>query len=416
MFYRLLKPTMRLAIWLYFGKVRREGLEHVDNGRPSLIIANHTASFMDAMITAVYVKRRIWFFTRGDVFRYRWIAWMMRGLGMLPVYRMRDGKDRLQENEASNSEALRILERGGAVLIFAEGVSDVEKILKPLKKGPFRLAIRAADRPGAAPLIVPLGINYVLPAAPFGDAWLVAGEPYEVPAGDDETATRRATELMRQSAAALQNLCWHVEYPALRAPAQFMLEHLEDIHPGADFAASLRLTDTFNNLNYRSADALLKDWEEFRIWQRQLPMPRNLLLRPANALEYLIAIGGIPVALTAWVLHAIPMSLAKAVTLRRIKEPDFIAPVYLCLAVLLNLFWYAAVIAICFAEDRPDRLWIPLLLMPLSGIFTLKLWYRAFQHMLAPVSRLFYRKRNPSFRLVYRLYEVLMQVGWMMMK
>lgn len=415
MLYLILKPLMRLAIWLYFGKIRREGLEHIDNGRPSLIIANHTASFMDAMITAVSVKRRIWFFTRGDVFRARWTRFLLRGMGMLPIYRMRDGKDRLQENEESNSEALRILEKGGAVLIFAEGASAVDKVMKPMKKGPFRLAVRAADA-NLDPLIVPLGINYVLPASARGDAYLVAAAPYGIPQGDADTATRRTTELMRRSAAALDGLCWHIEYPVLRPAAQFLLEHLEDVEPNAPFRTSHRLTSTFNHLNYRSADALLRDWEEFRIWQRHYPLPKALFLRRGTWRDYLVTIAGLPLALAALLLHLIPMAFASYFTRQRVKEADFVSPVFLCLSVFLNLLWYAAVIAICFAENRPDRLWIPLLLMPVGGIFLIKLWIPAYRFATAPLIRKIYRQRNPSHALVFRFYELLLQIGWMMAK
>lgn len=416
MLYILLKPLMRLAVWLYFGNVHREGLAHIDNGRPSLIVANHTASFMDAVITAVYVRRRIWFFTRGDVFRGRLVAWLLRGLGMLPVYRMRDGKDRLQENEASNDAALRILKKGGAVLIFAEGESRVDKMLKPLKKGPFRLAIRAAALVDPVPVIVPLGINYVRPSNAFGDAWLVASEPYEIPAGDDETATRRATELMRKSAQQLEKLSWHVEYPGFRPIADFMLDHFDDIHPNARFRETLRLTQTFNNLNYRSAEALMKDWEEFRIWQRYKPLPPNLFLRPGKLREYVLAILGFPLAVFGMLMFMMPASLALTITRAKVNEPDFKAPVFLCLSVVFHLVWIGIFVGIYAWEGFPPHMLFWVIGMPLCEIFFLKLWLPAYRHVNAPLARRMYRNENQSHRLVFRLYEVLMQIGWMMLQ
>jgi 1-acyl-sn-glycerol-3-phosphate acyltransferase len=411
MLYLMLKPLMRLAIWLYFGKVRREGLQHIDNGRPSLILANHTASFMDAMITAVHVKRRIWFFTRGDVFRYRWIATMLRSLGMLPVYRMRDGKERLQENESSNEEALRILARGGAVLIFAEGESSVEKIFKPLKKGPFRLAVRASETPAEKPFLVPLGINYVHPAAPFGDAWLVAGEPYQIDAGQDVPATRIATEAMRYTAAMLERRCWHVAHPAFRPLAQFLLEEIRLLEPQPQFRQTWLLTQALNGLDYQTAAALYTDWQEFNIWQRHKVRPKNLFAPDPKLLDYIITILGLPLALTGLVLHVPPVNTAWQFTRKRVKEPDFTAPVFLCLAVIFMLIWYGAVGSWLFLNSHP--LWMKIcgILLPAGGIFYLKAWLPAMRRATGPLTRRWYRKTNSSADLVFSLANVLLNFG-----
>jgi len=411
MLYLLFKSLMRLAIWLYFGKVRREGLQHIDNGRPSLILANHTASFMDAMITAVYIKRRIWFFTRGDVFRRRWLSAVLRSLGMLPVYRMRDGKERLQENESSNEEALRILAKGGAVLIFAEGESSIEKIFKPLKKGPFRLAVRASETLPEPPFLVPLGINYVHPAAPFGDAWLVAGEPFQINAGPDVPATRVATEAMRYTAAMLESRCWHIEHPVFRPLAQFFLEEIHLLEPEPDFRQSWLLTQALNRLDYQTASALYTDWQEFNIWQRQKPRPKNLFAAAPKWTDDVITVIGLPLALIGLVLHIPPVNTARHFTGKHVKEPDFVTPVFLCLAVIFILIWYAAVGSWLLLNDHP--LWMKIcgILIPAGGIFYLKAWLPAMRRATGPLTRRWYKRTNPSAGLVFKLANALLNFG-----
>src|ERR1044071_7030471 len=105
MIYAILKPIVTLALRLYFRHVNRNGFEHIDNDRPTLILANHTASFMDAILVACFVRRRIHFFARGDVFGNKWADRILRSMGLLPVYRLSEGRDKLHLNDSSNDEA-----------------------------------------------------------------------------------------------------------------------------------------------------------------------------------------------------------------------------------------------------------------------------------------------------------------------
>src|SRR6476620_7429275 len=106
MLYTILKPIMKMALRLYFSRIELNGLEGIDNGKPTIILANHTASFLDAIILACFVKRRIHFFTRGDVFKQKSADTILRSLGLLPVYRLSEGRDKLHLNDSSNNEAL----------------------------------------------------------------------------------------------------------------------------------------------------------------------------------------------------------------------------------------------------------------------------------------------------------------------
>jgi len=126
---------------------------------PLLIAANHPNSFLDAIITATLFKNPIYSLARGDAFRGKKITKILTSLNMLPVYRISEGAENLDNNYFTFDECQAIFGSGGIVLIFSEGRCINEWHLRPLKKGTARLALSAWQR--NIPLkILPLGINY----------------------------------------------------------------------------------------------------------------------------------------------------------------------------------------------------------------------------------------------------------------
>ena len=126
---------------------------------PVLIAANHPNSFLDAILTASIFKEPIYSLARGDAFAGRWINKILTSFNMLPVYRVSEGVENIENNYATFDACQKLFEQNKTVLIFSEGHCINEWHLRPLKKGTARLALRAWE--DNIPLIVlPLGINY----------------------------------------------------------------------------------------------------------------------------------------------------------------------------------------------------------------------------------------------------------------
>lgn len=126
---------------------------------PLLIAANHPNSFLDAIILATLFKNPVYSLARGDAFKGKKITKILTSLNMLPVYRISEGAENLDNNYFTFDECQNIFSRGGIVLIFSEGRCINEWHLRPLKKGTARLALSAWQQ--NIPLkILPLGINY----------------------------------------------------------------------------------------------------------------------------------------------------------------------------------------------------------------------------------------------------------------
>ena len=126
---------------------------------PLLIAANHPNSFLDAIIVDTLFKHPVTSLTRGDVFKVKIFSKILHSLHMLPIYRVSEGAENLEQNYATFDRCNTIFREGGIVLIFSEGGCTNEWHLRKLKKGTARLAISAWNQ-GIPLKVLPLGINY----------------------------------------------------------------------------------------------------------------------------------------------------------------------------------------------------------------------------------------------------------------
>ncbi len=126
---------------------------------PLLIAANHPNSFLDAVILATLFKSPVHSLARGDAFANKVFIKILTSFNMLPVYRVSEGVENLENNYNTFEVCQNIFKQGGIVLIFSEGRCINEWHLRPLKKGTARLALEAWQT-GIELKVLPLGINY----------------------------------------------------------------------------------------------------------------------------------------------------------------------------------------------------------------------------------------------------------------
>lgn len=126
---------------------------------PLLIASNHPNSFLDAVILTTLFDKPVISLARGDAFKNKFIFKVLRGLNILPVYRLSEGAENLHTNYHTFDQCKEIFKKNGVVLIFSEGLCINEWKLRPLKKGTARLAIDCWAE-GIDLKVLPTGINY----------------------------------------------------------------------------------------------------------------------------------------------------------------------------------------------------------------------------------------------------------------
>ncbi len=115
---------------------------------------------MDAILIAINSKRTLHFLVRADVFDTPFKRWFFGRLNMMPIYRIRDGREALKNNDSIFLKCRKILENNGAIVIFPEGNCIVEKRLRAFKTGFVHLAFNSS-LPNLQ--VMPVAINYSQP-------------------------------------------------------------------------------------------------------------------------------------------------------------------------------------------------------------------------------------------------------------
>lgn len=211
--YCIVGVWIRLALTFYFSRIKIEGVHKVPLGKPVMFVSNHQNALLDALLIATHCNRKPYFLTRSDVFKGTLLKKIFQFLQMMPVYRIRDGKNSLARNKAIFERCSELLQRGEALLIFPEGNHSLQRRVRPLSKGFTRILFLALENnPTLDITLVPIGVNYAR-AALFPDkAALYYGDGIKVREFfNKEDLAGSASRLKQEVFRRLKKLTTHIE-------------------------------------------------------------------------------------------------------------------------------------------------------------------------------------------------------------
>ena len=131
-FYSVCKP-IAVAIMRTMWRLRGYGMHHVPMTGPVLLVSNHS-SVLDPPFVGGVSPRQLYFLAKAELFEIPGFGRLIRALNARPV--RREGAD-----AAALRVALRVLEAGGALLVFPEGTRGEEGTLREPKPGAALLAV-----------------------------------------------------------------------------------------------------------------------------------------------------------------------------------------------------------------------------------------------------------------------------------
>ncbi len=147
---------------LFYKNIIVEGKENVPDNCPLIFAPNHQNALMDPLAILFTINKQIVFLARADIFKNKIIAKFLHFLKILPVFRIRDGKDNLSNNDLTFEVAIKVLESKQNIGIFPEARHNNKRQLLGFKKGIPRLAFLTEEKNNfnLGVKIIPVGIYY----------------------------------------------------------------------------------------------------------------------------------------------------------------------------------------------------------------------------------------------------------------
>lgn len=159
--YYFFKFFVKTGLFFYSKKTTIVGGKHIPKKEAVIFTANHPNGLIDPILIATHIKRRTNFLVRAAVFNNPIIAKFFNLLGMMPIYRIRDGVQQLNKNEEIFNKCQLLLKSNKTLLIFPEGTHKRDRAVRPLSKGFTRIIFKTLDNfPDTRINIVPVGITY----------------------------------------------------------------------------------------------------------------------------------------------------------------------------------------------------------------------------------------------------------------
>jgi glycerol-3-phosphate O-acyltransferase/dihydroxyacetone phosphate acyltransferase len=170
---------MRIGLRIFFRKIYLVNMDAIPKKGPVILASTHPNSFTDDVFLGAFLKRPVIFLARGDVFKSKIGNFFLKAMHVYPIFRGKDNAGDVQKNLDSFSFYQNYLSKGGVILIHPEGISAIEKNVRPIKKGIGRIAFGAEDAANwnLGVQIVPISLNYT--NAPYAreDIMVQVSEP-----------------------------------------------------------------------------------------------------------------------------------------------------------------------------------------------------------------------------------------------
>ncbi|MDY5969397.1 MAG: 1-acyl-sn-glycerol-3-phosphate acyltransferase [Bacteroidales bacterium] len=179
--YTLLKPLVKFAFRCHYNSVTIRGRKKLPAEGGYILAPNHQQALMEPLAILCVTRRPTVFLARADIFEKPAMRAFFTFLKILPIYRIRDGRESLAKDAGIFEQSRNAVLDGYPLCLMAEGRHNDKHQLLPLVKGMFRIAGETQRRMGDKPLyIVPVGVDFDEYEQPYSNLVVNIGEPIAV--------------------------------------------------------------------------------------------------------------------------------------------------------------------------------------------------------------------------------------------
>jgi len=395
--YWILKQYIRFIDWLINNKIIMLNTDQIPKDKPILITPNHQNALSDPLSILLHTPFQPVWLARADIFKNKIIAALLRFLKIMPIYRLRDGKDNLGKNETTFGNSVKILQNNGALALFPEGAHTGKRQMISHKKAVPRIILMAEEmaEENLDIQILPTGIYY-------SSYWkfnrnLIVSFGTAIPAND---FLNEHKENPNAATLSIRNKIYNgIDKQIINIRSK---EHYHDFETITElygkhflgrqnkkysivnlFKSNQTLARQLDQLESNNPEKLQEIVEEVNAFSKQLKKYkiRNWLIEnPKNnilkiAINKLMLLLGLPVFIFGFLLNAIPFFSIDIFVRSKVKEVAFWSSFFLGLSILVFPVFY--LIEFFALGWLVPFVWLKILLLcsiPFAGKLAFK-WY-----------------------------------------
>jgi 1-acyl-sn-glycerol-3-phosphate acyltransferase len=159
--YESVKLFLEISLEFYAKEIKVHNKKNVPKKGAVLFAINHPNALMDPLFVTSNSPRENHFLVRADVFKKPLVKKALASLNLMPIYRIRDGRSQLSNNEEVFEKCFNILKREETLIIFPQGGHCRDRTIQPLSKGFTRIVFGALEQnPDLKISVIPVGITY----------------------------------------------------------------------------------------------------------------------------------------------------------------------------------------------------------------------------------------------------------------
>lgn len=159
--YESVKLFLKISLEFYAKKIKVHGKNNIPKKGAVLFAINHPNALMDPLFVTSNSSRENHFLVRADVFSKPLVKKALASLNLMPIYRIRDGRKQLSNNEEIFEKCFNILKNEETLIIFPQGGHCRDRTIQPLSKGFTRIVFGALEsNPNLEITVIPVGVTY----------------------------------------------------------------------------------------------------------------------------------------------------------------------------------------------------------------------------------------------------------------
>lgn len=413
------------------------GKEFIPEGKPIIFAPNHQNALMDPLAIACSNKYQSNWLARADIFKSEKTAKILRYLKLLPVYRIRDGKDNLSNNEQIFKQVTHLLESNETVALFPEAAHSGRRQMLPHKKAIPRIALEteAKNNFELNLQIVPVGIYYSH-YWEFNRSLIVEyGKPISIGKYREEFAEnpqKAMLSLRDEIYAELRPLTLQIESEnhyddceKMRQLAGEPYAGIRKFHEDKNlqlFYAEKELMLKIHQLEIKNPAIFTELTNSVSGYFREIDQAgiSDLLIRKAPELNlfklmfsFLLGILSLPVFCMGFLFNALPFFVPRTVLRNKVKNKTFLSTFNFGFGLIVFPLFYLLESGLVFYLTRSVAISVTaILLMPFAGKYGWQL--HAFYRETLDELKIFSKKRksilslsNRRITIVNRILEII---------